>query len=180
MEERYAFRKSQLLEECQVAPEIFEQIMPRLETFLRPFVSIFQGQAADKHAKTYVCGLISNVERKNIESIAYRFGQSRLPLQGFMGGTRGTMRPCERSCGAKSRGTWAKAMGCWCSILPGFPNLVGSRWGLHDSGVVAWEKSIIAKWPSTWAMSRDRGTPWSIHGCTCRKHGPRIRHAWTK
>ena len=85
MEARYALRKSQLLDECQVAPEIFEQVIPRLSTFMKPFISIFQGQAADQHAKTYVCGLLSNVERKNIESIAYRFGQSRLPLQGFIG-----------------------------------------------------------------------------------------------
>lgn len=85
MEARYAFRKSQLLDECQVAPEMFEQVIPRLSTFMKPFVSIFQGQAADQHAKTYVCGLLSNVERTNIESIAYRFGQSRLPLQGFIG-----------------------------------------------------------------------------------------------
>ena len=85
MEARYAVRKSQLLDECQVAPEIFEQVLPRLEAFMKPFVSIFQGQAADQHAKTYVCGLLSNVEHKNIESIAYRFGQSRLPLQGFIG-----------------------------------------------------------------------------------------------
>jgi SRSO17 transposase len=85
MEERYAVRKSQLLDECQVAPEIFEQVMPRLQTFMKPFVHIFQGQAADQHANTYVCGLLSNIERKNIESIAYRFGQSRLPLQGFIG-----------------------------------------------------------------------------------------------
>src|SRR2546422_6828785 len=85
MEARYALRKSQLLDECQIAPEIFEQVMPRLHTFMTPFVRIFQGQAADHHAKTYVCGLLSNVERKNIESIAYRFGQSRLPLQSFIG-----------------------------------------------------------------------------------------------
>jgi len=85
MEARYAFRKSQLLDECQMAPEIFEQVIPRLYTFMKPFVRIFQGQAAGQHAKTYVCGLLSNVERKNIESIAYRFGQSRLPLQSFIG-----------------------------------------------------------------------------------------------
>ena len=71
--------------ECQVAPEIFEQVIPRLYTFMKPFLRIFHGQAADQHAKTYVCGLLSNVERKNIESIAYRFGQSRLPLQSFIG-----------------------------------------------------------------------------------------------
>jgi SRSO17 transposase len=85
MEARYAFRKSQLLDECQIAPEIFEQVIPRLDTFMKPFVRIFHGQAADQHAKTYVCGLLSNVKRKNIESIAYRFGQSRLPLQSFIG-----------------------------------------------------------------------------------------------
>lgn len=85
MEARYAFRKTQLLDECQVAPEIFEQVIPRLYTFMKPFVKIFHGQAADQHAKTYVCGLLSDIERKNVESIAYRFGQSRLPLQGFIG-----------------------------------------------------------------------------------------------
>src|SRR6266487_320671 len=85
MEARYALRKSQLLDECQITPEIFEQVIPRLYTFMKPFVTSFQGQAAEQHAKTYVCGLLSDVERKNIESIAYRLGQSRLPLQGFIG-----------------------------------------------------------------------------------------------
>jgi hypothetical protein len=85
MEARYALRKSQLLDECQVAPAMFEQVIPRLYTFMKPFVSLFQGQAAAQHAKTSVCGLLSNVEHKNIASIAYRFGQSRLPLKGFIG-----------------------------------------------------------------------------------------------
>ncbi len=85
MEARYAFRKSQLLDECQIAPEIFEQVIPRLYSFMKPFVKTFQGQAADQHAKTYVCGLLSDVERKNVESIAYHFGQDRLGLQRFIG-----------------------------------------------------------------------------------------------
>ena len=85
MEARYAFRKTQLLDECQVAPAIFEQVIPRLYTFMKPFVKIFHGQVDEQHAKTYVCGLLSDVERKNIASIAYRFGQSRLPLQAFIG-----------------------------------------------------------------------------------------------
>jgi len=52
---------------------------------MEPFVKIFHGQAADQQAKIYVCGLLSDVKRKNVESIAYRFGHSRLPLQGFIG-----------------------------------------------------------------------------------------------
>ena len=85
MDARYAIRKTQLLDECQVAPEIFEQVIPRLYAFMAPFVKTFQGQRAAQHAKTSVCGLLSDVEHKNVESIAYRFGQSRLPLQGFIG-----------------------------------------------------------------------------------------------
>jgi SRSO17 transposase len=85
MEARFATRKQQLLEECQVAPEIFDQVMPRLAPFLPPFVATFYRQEPDQHAHTYVCGLLSDVERKNVESIAYRFGQDRLPLQRFIG-----------------------------------------------------------------------------------------------
>ena len=85
MEARYTIRKHQLLAECQVAPEIFEQVIPRLSTFMTPFVTIFQGQVAEQHAKTSVCGLLSNLARKNVASIASRLGHSRLPLQAFIG-----------------------------------------------------------------------------------------------
>ena len=85
MEARDTFRKTPLLDECQVAPEIFEPLIPRLYTFMKPLVTSFHGQGDGQHAKTYVCGLLSDVERTNIASIASRCGQSRLPLQGFIG-----------------------------------------------------------------------------------------------
>jgi SRSO17 transposase len=85
MEARYATRKQQLLAECQIAPTIFEQVLLRLTTFMAPFVETFCRPELDQHAHTYICGLLSDVDRKNIESIAYRFGQDRLPLQRFIG-----------------------------------------------------------------------------------------------
>lgn len=85
MEARYATRKNQFLAECQIAPEIFDQVIPRLHTLMEPFVDTLCGQALHQHAHTSVCGLLSDVERKNVESIAYRFGQERLPLQRFIG-----------------------------------------------------------------------------------------------
>src|SRR2546425_3623879 len=85
MEARYTMRKNQWLDECQVAPESFAQVMPRLHTCLEPFVDTFQGQALSHHAKTSVSGLLSDVARKNVESIAYHVGQNRLGLQGFIG-----------------------------------------------------------------------------------------------
>jgi SRSO17 transposase len=85
MDARYTTRKQALLQECQMAPEIFAQVMPRLETFMAPCVESFRREEPDQHAQTYVCGLLSDVARKNVESIAYRFGQDRLPLQRFIG-----------------------------------------------------------------------------------------------
>jgi len=52
---------------------------------MKPFVETLSGQALHQHARTSLCGLLSDVERKNVESIAYRFGQERLPLQRFIG-----------------------------------------------------------------------------------------------
>lgn len=78
MDARYSIRKAQLLEECQVAPEVFEQVLPRLHTFMEPFVATLPGQAPRAHAQTYVQGLLSDVEHKNVASIAYHFGQERL------------------------------------------------------------------------------------------------------
>ena len=85
MEARDAFRKTPLLAACQVAPEMFEQVIPRLSTFMEPFVTTFHGQVADQHAKSAVCGLLSDIERPKVASIAARCGQSRLPLHGVIG-----------------------------------------------------------------------------------------------
>jgi len=52
MEARDPFRKTQLLDACQVAPAMFEQVVPRLYTFMEPLVTIFHGQGDDQHAKT--------------------------------------------------------------------------------------------------------------------------------
>ena len=38
MEAKYEARKQELLDECTVAPQIFERVMPRLERFMERFV----------------------------------------------------------------------------------------------------------------------------------------------
>jgi SRSO17 transposase len=81
----YEQRKQELLAECQVSPQIFEQVLPRLEAFMKPFVERLVRQEQVEHAQTFVRGLLSDLDHKNVESIAYRFGQERLPLQWFMG-----------------------------------------------------------------------------------------------
>ncbi len=80
-------RKADVLGECVVAPAIFEQVVPRLERFMKPFVASLARREQAEHAVTFVQGLLSDLSHKNAESIAYRFGQERLPLQHFLGGS---------------------------------------------------------------------------------------------
>ena len=85
MEAKYEARKQELLEECRVAPQVFDRVMPRLEQFMEPFVENLVRREQCEHARTLVQGLLSDVKHKNVESIAYRFGQHRMPLQWFVG-----------------------------------------------------------------------------------------------
>ncbi len=78
-------RKQELLDECKLAPQVFGDVVPRLERFMDPFVECFVRSEQVGHSRTFVQGLLSDVERKNVESIAYRFGQERMPLQWFIG-----------------------------------------------------------------------------------------------
>ena len=50
-----------------------------------PFVECFVRSEQVEHSRTFVRGLLSDLEHKNVESIAYRFGQGRMPLQWFIG-----------------------------------------------------------------------------------------------
>jgi SRSO17 transposase len=85
MEAKYVARKQELLEECMVAPQVMDRALPRLERFMEPFVEPLVRSEQQQHAQTFVQGLLSDLEHKNVESIAYRFGQDRMPLQWFVG-----------------------------------------------------------------------------------------------
>ncbi len=85
MEAKFEARKQELLDECKLAPQVFDQVMPRLERFMKPFVESLVRREQVAHASTFVQGLLSDLKHKNAESIAYRFGQERLPLQWFLG-----------------------------------------------------------------------------------------------
>lgn len=53
--------------------------------FVEPFGRLLNQPAQRSHAADYVSGLLSDLERKNVESIAYRHDQERDPLQHFIG-----------------------------------------------------------------------------------------------
>jgi SRSO17 transposase len=85
MERRFAAHRKQLLADAEVDPGLLRDVLPRLERFLDPFVGLLQRSEQGQHARDYVAGLLSSLESKNIESIAYLHDQEREPLQGFIG-----------------------------------------------------------------------------------------------
>jgi SRSO17 transposase len=93
MERRFAAHRDQLLADAEVDPRLLRGLLPRLERFLDPFVELLQRSEQELHARCYVSGLVSNLEYKNVESIAYLHDQPREPLQQFIGQSRWDHQP---------------------------------------------------------------------------------------
>lgn len=85
MERRFQHRLKELLVDCQVSSRTFVGIQERLERFAEPFVASLPSPESQQHGRTYVAGLLSDVARKNTESIAYRHDLDRQVLQRFIG-----------------------------------------------------------------------------------------------
>ena len=101
---RYKLRKQELLAECEIGPEVFEGGIERLTEFARPFAACLVRQEQRDHAGTYLAGLVSDLKRKNAESIAYRHDQERHGLQHFVGSSTWDHRPLLRELASQMGG----------------------------------------------------------------------------
>jgi SRSO17 transposase len=93
MERRFELRKEALLNEAQVSPAMLAGSQERLQAFVEPFAGCLVRSEQRQHTLDFVCGLISDVDRKNVESIAYRHDQDREELQHFIGQSPWDHRP---------------------------------------------------------------------------------------
>jgi SRSO17 transposase len=85
MERRYEVRLRELLDEAIVSPEQLRGLLARLEEFVEPFAARLVRSKQRVMTQQYVAGLVSRVETKNVESIAYLHDQDRQMLQKFIG-----------------------------------------------------------------------------------------------
>ena len=83
MSQRFEVRKQQMMQQCQVEADQLKGLFGCLERFAEPFVSCLYRREQKEHAQTYLQGLMSNLQRKNVESIGYHHDQER--LQRFIG-----------------------------------------------------------------------------------------------
>jgi SRSO17 transposase len=93
MERRFAVRKQEMLAECEVSVKLFHGMAERLVEFVEPFAACLGQPAQRNHAEKYVAGLLSDLKRKNVESIAYRHDEDRRNLQHFIGTAAWDHRP---------------------------------------------------------------------------------------
>ena len=85
MERRFRVRLDELLADAEVAPGLLHGVLPRLETFLEPFVASMARAEQRANAGHYVQGLVSDLDGKSAEAIAYLHDQERQALQKFLG-----------------------------------------------------------------------------------------------
>jgi SRSO17 transposase len=85
MERRFRARLDELLRDAQVPPRLLHDAIPRLESFLQPFVASLSIAQQQTNTQQYIQGLLSNLGAKNAEAIAYLHDRERQGLQKFLG-----------------------------------------------------------------------------------------------
>jgi SRSO17 transposase len=85
MDHRFAARLDEMMEQAEVSPELLRDLLPRLNQFVQPFVKDLLSPEQIRHAAEYLMGLVSRLERKTGEGIAYLHDQQRQGIQKFLG-----------------------------------------------------------------------------------------------
>ena len=118
MERRFEIQKHKILQEAEIKPQVFNGMLKRLEQFAQPFISCLKRREQKEHVHTYIAGLLSDLKRKNTESIAYRHDLDRRGLQRFIGSV-----PWDHQ-----------------ALLEALAQQIGSRLG-EDDGVIVFDPS---------------------------------------
>src|SRR6478736_6945991 len=85
MDRRYEARLGEMLSQSQVSPDLVEGLLDRLDVFIAPFAATLNESEQRRHAAEYVTGLLSKLEHKTGEGIAYLHDQERQGIQKFIG-----------------------------------------------------------------------------------------------
>lgn len=93
MERRFRVRLEELLADAEVQPTTLRGLIPRLHTFLQPFVLPLLSAEQRTNAQHYLQGLLSDLHSKDAESIAYLHDRERQGLQKFLGQSPWDHRP---------------------------------------------------------------------------------------
>jgi SRSO17 transposase len=85
MDRRYDARLKEMLAQAEVPTESVDGFLTRLEAFVVPFAASLVSDEQRCHALEYLTGLLSKLEHKTAEGIAYLHDRERQGLQKFIG-----------------------------------------------------------------------------------------------
>ena len=94
MEKRFRVRLGELIEDAEVPPGLLRGALPRLEAFLRPFVEALVSPEQRTNAQQYVQGLLSDLDSKDAESIAYLHDRERQACKSSSASRSGSTGHC--------------------------------------------------------------------------------------
>ena len=125
-------------------------VLPRLETFVKPFVEHLSAPEHRRHAAEYVTGLMSKLERKTGAGIAYLLDQERQGIQKFIGEVPWDHQPMLKTLAAQVGRELGEPDGVIVFDPSGFPKKGTKSVGSPSSGAAAWARLSDARWASTW------------------------------
>jgi SRSO17 transposase len=101
MDRRFDARLNEMLAQAVVSPELIDGLLSRLEAFVHPFSASLGQPEQHRHTIEYMTGLLSKLEHKTGEGIAYLLDQERQGIQKFIGQVPWDDRPLLRTLAAQ-------------------------------------------------------------------------------
>ena len=130
MDGRFEARRGELLAQACVSVKDWEEVVARLEAFVEPFVGSLTEAAQRRHLVEYSAGLLSSLDRKTGEGIAYLHGQDRKQMQQFVGESPWEHAPLLRELSRQVGARIGEADG----VIVFDPLSVRSNTGLREEG----------------------------------------------
>jgi SRSO17 transposase len=89
----WAQRREEVVSDCLVSPDVFHQMVDRLDEFVMPYRHVLETEAGQRNVHLYLQGLLSHLPGKNAEDIATFVEVERQVIQDFIGTVPWDHRP---------------------------------------------------------------------------------------
>ena len=191
MDRRFEQRFDEMMGQTEVFPELLQGLPPRVTLFLEPFLRSLAGLEQKQRAVECTTGLMSGLEHKTGEGIAYMYDQDRQGFEKFIGQLPWDHQPLLRTLAVDVGKDLGEPDGVIVFDPSAFPKKgdksvgVGKQWygrlgkvencqvGIYMAYVTTKEHALVNAriyLPEDWAKDRRRrkeaGVPKSIKFCT--------------
>src|SRR4029450_7270667 len=89
----WAQQREAVLSDCIVSPDVFTEMVDRLDEFVVPYQHVLETEASQRNVHLYLQGLLSHLPGKNAEDIATFVDVERQVIQDFIGTAPWDHRP---------------------------------------------------------------------------------------